>query len=78
MAKVKVTAPNADTQDRIASVIPVIRPSTMARIMTEAEFCAVIAGISPMAFIREISKIGSIIRRRVQRVPGVTHKCNAG
>ena len=58
MAKVKVTAPNADTQDRIASVIPVIRPSTMARIMTEAEFCAVIAGISPMAFIREISKIG--------------------
>ena len=40
--KRQVTAPNADTQDRIASAIPVIRPSTMARIMTEAEFLSLI------------------------------------
>ena len=59
MAKVKVTAPKADMQDSIASVIPTIKPSTIARIITEAAFCEVIAGISPIAFISEIIKIGT-------------------
>ena len=57
-AKVKVTAPNAATQDRTASVIPAVKPFAIVRIITEAECCEEIAGISPIALIREITKIG--------------------